>query len=90
MSADAHRVNVTLDSVHAAKLRALAQRMHVNEKNAGLPDLGPREWVVIVPIVALAVLMGVLPNLFLRPMEGSVERLVSRVRSSAPVEIRAN
>jgi hypothetical protein len=25
--------------------------------------------VVIAPIVALAVLMGVLPNLFLRPME---------------------
>jgi len=61
-----------------------------NEKNATLPDLGTREWAVIVPIVALAVLMGVLPNLFLRPMEGSVERLVNRVRSSAPVEIRAN
>ena len=61
-----------------------------NEKNATLPDLATREWVVIVPIVALAVLMGVLPNLFLRPMEGSVERLVNRVRSSAPVEIRAN
>jgi NADH-quinone oxidoreductase subunit M len=61
-----------------------------NEKNATLPDLATREWVVIVPIVALAVLMGVLPNLFLRPMEESVERLVNRVRGSAPVEIRAN
>ena len=45
-----------------------------SEKNAALPDLQPREWAVLVPIVALAVLMGVLPNLFLRPMEPSVER----------------
>src|ERR671928_1433248 len=30
-----------------------------NEKNAGLRDLGPREWVVVAPIVAAAVLMGV-------------------------------
>jgi NADH-quinone oxidoreductase subunit M len=61
-----------------------------NQKNAGLADLGTREWAVIVPIVALVVLMGVLPTIFLRPMEASVERLVSRVRSSVPVEIRAN
>src|SRR5438270_6279072 len=42
-----------------------------NEKNAHLPDLQPREWAVVVPIVAVAILMGVLPNLFLRPIEPS-------------------
>src|SRR5580700_1177850 len=36
-----------------------------NEKNAHLPDLRPREWAVIVPIIAVAILMGVLPNLSL-------------------------
>jgi NADH-quinone oxidoreductase subunit M len=60
-----------------------------NEKNRALPDLAPREWAVILPIVALAILMGVLPNLFLRPLEPSVERMIGRVRSGAPMEIQA-
>ena len=61
-----------------------------NEKNAGLTDLRPREWAVLVPIVALVVLMGVLPNLFLRPMEPSVDRLVNQYRQGAHVGIRAH
>jgi NADH-quinone oxidoreductase subunit M len=60
-----------------------------NEKNARLPDLKPREWALVVPIVALVILMGVVPNLFLRPTEASVQRIVNRVREAAPVEIRA-
>jgi NADH-quinone oxidoreductase subunit M len=60
-----------------------------NEKNAALPDLEPREWIVLVPIVALTILMGVLPNLFLRPMESSVQRMVGQVQQSAPVRIQA-
>jgi NADH-quinone oxidoreductase subunit M len=51
-----------------------------NEKNAHLPDLTPREWVVLVPIVALTVLMGVFPNLFLRPIGPSVERLLNQIQ----------
>ena len=61
----------------------------VSEKNSSLPDLQPREWALIVPIVAIAVLMGVLPNLFLRPMGPSVERTINQARRGAPVEIRA-
>ena len=60
-----------------------------NDKNASLPDLRPREWVQLVPIIVLAVLMGVLPNLFLRPMAPAVERLIDLVRSEAPSQIRA-
>jgi NADH-quinone oxidoreductase subunit M len=60
-----------------------------NEKNARLVDLRTREWVVMVPIVALVVLMGVWPNVFLRPMEPSVQRVLDRVRQSAPASIRA-
>jgi NADH-quinone oxidoreductase subunit M len=60
-----------------------------NEKNAGMTDLTPREWVVLVPIVAVTVLMGVLPNLFLRSIEPSVARVVSQVHAQAPVRIQA-
>jgi NADH-quinone oxidoreductase subunit M len=61
----------------------------VSEKNSALPDLKPREWALIVPIVAIAVLMGVFPNLFLRPMGPSVERMINQARRGSSVEIRA-
>jgi NADH-quinone oxidoreductase subunit M len=50
-----------------------------NPKNEKLPDLTPREWAAILPIAAMAVVMGVLPNLFLSPMEPAVERMVQRM-----------
>jgi NADH-quinone oxidoreductase subunit M len=58
----------------------------VSDTNASLPDLKPREWVVLVPVIALAILMGVLPNLFLKPMEPSIQRLLDQVRRGAPVQ----
>jgi NADH-quinone oxidoreductase subunit M len=61
----------------------------IGDKNATLPDLSLREWIVLVPIVAMTVLMGVLPNLFLRPMEPSVERLVNQVRQGAQLPVQA-
>ena len=60
-----------------------------NEKNAALMDLAPREWFVLVPIIAATVLMGVLPNLFLRSIEPSAARVVSQVRAQAPARIQA-
>jgi NADH-quinone oxidoreductase subunit M len=61
-----------------------------SDKNARLVDLRAREWLVIVPIVALAVLMGVFPNLFLQPMGPSVQRVLSRIeQGSTPVRIQA-
>jgi NADH-quinone oxidoreductase subunit M len=60
-----------------------------NEKNARLPDLQPREWAIIVPIVAVAVLMGVVPNLFLRPIEPSVQRMLNQVQRATPPRIQA-
>ena len=50
-----------------------------NEKNRRLPDLTPREWALMVPTIAIAILMGVFPNAFLRPMEPSVRRTIERV-----------
>jgi NADH-quinone oxidoreductase subunit M len=61
-----------------------------NEKNASLADLRPREWLVIVPIIAVAILMGVVPNLFLRPIEPSVERILNQYHQGAPARIQAN
>jgi NADH-quinone oxidoreductase subunit M len=50
-----------------------------NDKNRGLRDLSPREWVVITPICVMAVVMGVVPNLFLKPMEASVRKTVEQI-----------
>jgi NADH-quinone oxidoreductase subunit M len=52
-----------------------------NEKNRGLHDMTVREAWVIVPAVAVAVLMGVAPRLFLAPMEPAVQQLVRQVQS---------
>jgi NADH-quinone oxidoreductase subunit M len=60
-----------------------------HEENAGLPDLSRRELAILVPVVALAILMGVVPNLFLRPMQPSIERMLGQAREGAPVQIRA-
>jgi len=60
-----------------------------NEKNSTLPDLQRREWFAIAPIVAAAVIMGVVPNLFLRSIEPSVERVVNQVHQGAPARVHA-
>jgi NADH-quinone oxidoreductase subunit M len=56
-----------------------------NPKNRGLRDLSVREWIVIGPVCAMAIFMGVFPGVFLKPMEPSVKRTVEQiVGSSAP------
>jgi NADH-quinone oxidoreductase subunit M len=50
-----------------------------NVKNRTLPDLTPREWALMVPTIAVAILMGVFPGVFLRPMEPAVKRTIERV-----------
>ena len=53
-----------------------------NAKNRALRDLSVREWFVIGPVCAVAILMGVAPNLFLKPMEPAVRRVVEHVRGT--------
>jgi NADH-quinone oxidoreductase subunit M len=60
-----------------------------NEKNRRLPDLSPREWAVLVPIIAMTVVMGVAPNLFLRPIEPAVAKMLNQVQQQAPSRIQA-
>ena len=60
-----------------------------NEKNATLADLRPREWAVLVPIIAIAILMGVVPNLFLRPIEPAVERMLNQASRGVTAPVTA-
>ena len=59
-----------------------------NEKNRNLPDLTPREWALSCRRLRMAILMGVFPGIFLRPMEPSVNRLIERVTASQPARVR--
>ena len=59
-----------------------------NDHNKGLPDLSFREWAIVGPLAAAAIGMGVVPNVFLKPMEPAVQRLVDRVQSRQPLRGR--
>jgi NADH-quinone oxidoreductase subunit M len=50
-----------------------------NDKNRGLRDLSVREWVVILPVCAMAIFMGVVPGVFLAPMEPAVRKVVEQI-----------
>jgi NADH-quinone oxidoreductase subunit M len=54
-----------------------------NPKNRALRDLSVREWCVIGPVCAVAIVMGVAPNAFLRPMEPAVRRVVEHIRGTS-------
>ncbi len=56
-----------------------------NEKNRGMADLSVREWLVIGPICAMAIVMGVVPGVFLKPMEPAVRRTIQHVIGAAPI-----
>jgi NADH-quinone oxidoreductase subunit M len=60
----------------------------VTKKNRDLPDLTPREWVVLVPTVAMTVVMGIAPGFFLRPMEASVNRVIAHVTERQPAQVQ--
>jgi hypothetical protein len=57
-----------------------------NEKNRALPDLTLREWAMVAPIAAMSIFMGVMPNVFLRPMEPSVRSVIERVTGQQPAQ----
>ncbi len=61
-----------------------------NAKNRGLRDLSLREWFVIGPVCAMAIFMGVLPNVFLKPMEPAVRKTIQQVIGAAAVNTGAS
>ena len=50
-----------------------------------MPDLSRREWAIVGPLCAAAIVMGVYPNLFLKPMEPAVTRIVERMEQHQPL-----
>jgi hypothetical protein len=59
-----------------------------NDKNATLPDLSARERVTLWPAVAMTIVMGMFPMVFLKPMEPAVARLVEQVRRNEGQTVR--
>ena len=58
-----------------------------NSKNEGLKDLSVRERWVIWPIVAMAIVMGVAPSVFLNPMRPAIDRAVARMAEAEPARM---
>jgi NADH-quinone oxidoreductase subunit M len=56
-----------------------------NDDNRHLTDLSTREIVVLAPLIAMIVFMGVYPQPFLRRMEPAVEAFVARVQTKTAV-----
>ncbi len=58
-----------------------------NPKNHGLPDLSLREAAVLVPLVALAIFMGVASPYFTRKIEPAANQLVRQVKPPRPAPV---
>ena len=58
------------------------------ERDAARP--APARVGGVVPLCALAIVMGVFPCVFLKPMEPAVREVVEQVQSSQPVRVDAN
>ncbi len=55
-----------------------------NADAAAMPDLDLREWLMVVPIAAVVLWMGVYPESFLAPMRADIAALDARVARAAP------
>lgn len=55
-----------------------------NADAAAMPDLNAREWVMLAPIAAAVLWMGVYPESFLAPMRADIAALEVRVARAAP------
>jgi NADH-quinone oxidoreductase subunit M len=60
------------------------------EENLHLADVSRREQLVLAPILIAIVLMGVVPNVFLKPIGPSVDRVLSRIQSVVPENVQAS
>lgn len=60
-----------------------------NPKNENLPDLNLREWATFIPLLILAVWIGLYPKPFIDRLDSSVVRVMTRV-NSADVPLNAD
>jgi NADH-quinone oxidoreductase subunit M len=61
-----------------------------NEHNRHMKDLSFREWAILGPLAAAAIFMGVFPNVFLKPMEPAVGRIVQRIEQHRPFQVNSS
>ncbi len=55
-----------------------------NADAAAMPDLSPREWLMLAPLAAAVLWMGVYPESFLAPMRQDIQALDARLSRAAP------
>ncbi|HET8613326.1 MAG TPA: NADH-quinone oxidoreductase subunit M, partial [Sphingomonas sp.] len=55
-----------------------------NADAAAMPDLNKREWLILAPIAAAVIWMGVYPESFLAPMRSDIGLVLDRVHAAAP------
>ena len=56
----------------------------VNEDAAAMRDMNAREWIMLAPIAAAVLWMGIYPESFLAPMRSDIAALEARVARAAP------
>jgi NADH-quinone oxidoreductase subunit M len=81
-------LGVILSSVY---MLWMVQRVYYGKvtraENAHLPDVTVREWAGLAPLCVMALVMGIVPTLFTKPMEPAVRRMVERVQPGEPVRV---
>jgi NADH-quinone oxidoreductase subunit M len=55
-----------------------------NADAAAMPDLTAREWLILAPIAAATLWMGVYPESFMKPMRADVGTLLARIERARP------
>ena len=55
-----------------------------NADAAAMPDLNAREWLMLAPVAAAVLWMGVYPESFLAPMRGDIAAIEARIARAAP------
>ena len=64
--------------------RRVAFGVQKNADAAAMPDLNLREWLMLAPIAAAVLWMGVYPETFLAPMRNDIRALEARVAAARP------
>jgi len=52
-----------------------------------MPDLKPREWAAIVPLILMMVWMGVYSQSFLPPVSKTTARVLDQTRINVPIRV---
>jgi NADH-quinone oxidoreductase subunit M len=64
--------------------RRIAFGASKNVDAAAMPDLNAREWIMLAPIAAATLWMGIYPESFLAPMRADVGTILARIATATP------